>query len=49
VFESLHKQKELVYGSNDVERDSLILMPNSWLSMLFGSMSHDFIMGSNAG
>ena len=39
----------MVYGSSDVETESLILMPNSWLSMLFGGMSHVFIMGSNAG
>lgn len=49
VFESLQEWKGLAYRSNNVETDSLILMPNSWLSVLFGSMSHDFIMGINAG
>ena len=39
----------MLYGNNDVEINCLILLLNSRLTMLLGSLSHVFIVGSNAG
>jgi len=39
----------VLYGNSDVETNCLILLLNSRLTMLRGSLLHVFIVGSNAG
>jgi len=39
----------LLYGNSDVDTNRLILLFNSQLTMLLGSLSYVFIVGSNAG
>ena len=41
--------RKVLYGNSDVETNSLILLLNSLLTMLLGSLSYVFIVGSNAG
>jgi len=39
----------VLYGNSDVEINCIILLLNSRLTMLLRSLSHVFIVGSNAG
>jgi len=39
----------VLYGNSDVEINCIILLLNSRLTMMLGSLSHVFIVGSNAG
>jgi len=39
----------VLYGNSDVEINCIILLLNSRIAMLLGSLSHVFIVGSNVG
>ena len=39
----------MLYGNSDVEINCIILLLNSRITMLLGSLSHVFIVGSNVG